>query len=241
MSAAPTIADALAGAQHQPLDPSLNAPKSVLIAGAAGRLGERILAGALASSGYRDVYVLASDEMPSTEAKLTALIGAGGDNWPAHIDHVIAVPGTVAPHEVFAARRRTEVFSPLATDQVLPLARLARAMGVSRFMLVTPIDVLGQPAALRSQLGNLMEAELHRMGFESLLLVRPSDFEYRRHEGGFGKRLTRMVVDVARGLLVGPRHAPASIEDTARAAVRVMQEAGPGLTVLETDHLHAAK
>jgi uncharacterized protein YbjT (DUF2867 family) len=235
MISAPTVTDALAGAQRPLPNPAVKAAgKTMLVAGASGRLGERILARALASPGYDRVYVIASDPMPSTEIKLTALTTAA---WTSHIDHVIAVLGVENPGELSAARRRTEVFSPLAADQVLLLARHAKAMGVSRFMLVTPVDVLMQPAALRAQLGNLMEAELHRMGFESLLLVRPSDSELRQRQAGLAKRLMRLIVDLASGLLVGPRYTPLSVEHTARAAVRALQESGHGLTVLETDRL----
>jgi hypothetical protein len=236
MNSAPTVADVLAGARRAHPKPAVQAiGKTVLVAGARGRLGERILARLLASSAYREVYVTASDVMPSTEAKLTALTG---DDWRAQIDQVIAVPGIEQAADNPFNRRRTEVFSALAPDGILPLARHARAMGATRFMLVTPIDVMLQPAALRAHLGNLTEAELHRMGFESLLLVRPSDTELRRRQGNLGQRLIRLMVDTAGGLMVGARHTPLSVDNIARATVRALQESGPGLTVLETERLH---
>jgi hypothetical protein len=235
MSRAPTVADAIAGAQRPIPVATSSSGKTVLVAGASGRLGERILAGVLASPAYRKVYVMAADPMPSTEPKLAAVTAF---DWTTQIDHVIVVPGIDEAHDTPFNRRRTEVFSSLAPDQVLPLARHARAMGASRFMLVVPLDVMLQPAALRSQVSNLTEAELHQMGFETLLLVRPSDAETRRRRGNLAKRLMRTIADMAAGLLVGPRHTPLSLEKTARAVVRALQESVPGLIVLETDRLH---
>ncbi len=236
MSSAPTVADALAGARRPHPLPVAQVPgKTVLVAGASGRLGEWILARVLASPAYRQVYVTASDSMFSTEAKLSALTG---DAWTAHVDHVIAVPGASHTGESPFSHRRTEVFSPLELEQVLPLARHAKAMGASRFMLVTPVDVMLQPAALRAQLGSVMEVDLHHIGFELLLLVRPSDTELRRRQGNVAQRLMRAVVDTAAGLLVGSRYTPLSVDKTARAAVRALQESEPGLMVLETDRLH---
>jgi hypothetical protein len=183
MSSAPGVTDALAGARYQP--PLIRNGKSVLLLGAAGRLGERILVRLLGTPEYRRVHVMAEDAMPSTEPKLSPLTDA---DWTMPIDHVIAVvsehPETVIP----VSRKRTEIYSLLSPSAVLPLAQRAGALGVSRFMLVTPTDVLSRPAAIYAQLANLMEAELHRIGFDSLLLVRPSDHEIRLRQGGPGAR-----------------------------------------------------
>lgn len=233
MTVKPTIADALAGARYG--GAVAVETKSVLVAGAAGRLGERVLARVLGASEYSRIYVLASDAMRSTEAKLTALTQ---DEWTDHVDHVIAVVGEAGPLAVSIERMRTEVFLPLPPDQVLPLARQAKAQGASRFMLVTPTDVLSQPGALYAQFSNLMETELHQLGFESLIIVRPSDHELRQRYGSFAARFVATLIDTARGLMVGLKHTPLSLEDTARAVVRAMLDSTQGLNIIETDRLH---
>lgn len=229
----PTVADALAGARYQA--PRQSEMKSVLIAGAAGRLGERILARVLGAPHYERIYVLASEAMASTEAKLTALRQS---DWDSQVDHVIAV---ISEHDncvALPARNRTEVFSALTAEQVLPLALQAKSLGASRFMLVTPTNILSQPSAVYAQLANLMEAELHRIGFDALLLMRPSDREIRLRQQGLPMRLLSLLIDTVTGLMVGTRHTPLSIENTARAAVRAMQDSGHGLSILEPDRLH---
>jgi hypothetical protein len=210
--------------------------KTVLIAGAASRLGERILTRALGAPNYREVFVLGTDDMPSTEPKLNVITEAA---WSSPIDHVIVVVGTGQAPAVSTNGRRTDVFSPITADQVLPLARHARALGATRFMLVTPIDVLLQPAVLRSRVGNMMEADLHAMGFESLLLVRPSDTELRQRRGGPIQRLLRLVVDSATGMMTSQRYASVSVENMARAIVHAIQEDRAGLSVIETEQLQA--
>ena len=233
MKPAPTVADALAGARYQA--PRPNNQKTVLLAGAAGRLGERILTRVLGAQEYQRIFVLASDEMRSTEAKLTAL---SFDQWRHRIDHVIAVVADAGTHAMPHGRKRTEIFSSLTPDQVLSVAQRAKSLGVSRFMLVTPINVLSQPAAVYAQLANLMEADLHQLGFESLLLVRPSDHEIRQRQSNVARRIMAMIVDTTRGLMMGLKHTPLSLENTARAVVQVMIESKNGLHVIETDRLH---
>ncbi|MDB5764235.1 MAG: hypothetical protein JWQ21_3230 [Herminiimonas sp.] len=233
MKSTPTVADALAGAQYRAS--TRTSHKTILIAGAAGKLGERILARVLGAPDYRRIYALASAPMASTEEKLTALTQT---EWNFHVDDVIAVVGDDNKNAVLPARKRTEVFSSLFPGEVASLAHHAKSVGVSRFMLVTPTNVLSQPAAVYAQLANLMEAELHRIGFESLLLVRPSDHEIRQRQRGFARRLMSLVIDTATGLMVGLKHTPLSIEDTARAAVYAMQDSARGLTIIETDRLH---
>ncbi|MDB5842260.1 MAG: hypothetical protein JWQ23_4212 [Herminiimonas sp.] len=232
MKPAPTVADAIAGARHQPA--IARRGKSVLVAGAAGRLGERVLARVLGSPDYERIYVLAAITMPSTEKKLIAVTQPG---WTFPVDHVIAVVGDEGAEQVLPRRKRTEVFDALAASQVVPLAHQARANGAARFMLVTPTNILSQPSALHGQVATLMDAELNAMGFESLLLVRPSDHETRRRGAGFAKRFLGLIIDTAAGLMAGTKYMPLSIEDTARAAVRAIEESGDGLVVIETDRL----
>lgn len=69
MKPAPTVADALAGARYQA--PRPNNQKTVLLAGAAGRLGERILARVLGAQEYQRIFVLASEEMRSTDVNFS--------------------------------------------------------------------------------------------------------------------------------------------------------------------------
>jgi uncharacterized protein YbjT (DUF2867 family) len=233
MKPAPTVTDALAGARYQAPDKA--SKKTILLAGAAGRLGERILGRLLAAQEYQRIYVLASEPMRSTEAKLTALTH---EEWNHHIDHVIAVVSEGTRDAPIQIRKRTEVFSSLSPDSVLPLAQHAKSLSASRFMLVTPTNVLSQPAAVYAQLANLMESDLHQLGFESLLLVRPSDYEIRLQRSSFAIRLMRLLADTASGLMAGLKHTPLSLDNTARAVVRVIADSPSGLTIIERDRLH---
>lgn len=230
----PSLTDALAGARYSA--PVSNSKKTVLVAGAAGRLGERILTRLLGSSELNAVYVLAADVVPSTEAKLTAVTQAA---WCHRVDHVIAVVSERIDDSLVIRRKRTEIFSALVVDDVLALARHAKSLGVTSFTLVTPHDVLSQPSAIYAQLSNMMESDLHQIGFDSLVLVRPSDHEIRRRTGSFAKRFFSTVIDTASGLMVGLRHTPLSLEDTARGIVRAMLDSAQGLNIIETDRLHA--
>lgn len=233
MRAAPTVADAIAGARYQA--PTQTEKKSVLVAGAAGRLGERVLGRVLAAPEYDRIHVLASEVMPSTEAKLTALRES---EWNYRVDHVIAVISEQVDGAALTSRKRTEVFSALEAEQVVPLALQAKSLGVSRFMLVTPTNILLRPSAIYAQLANLMEAELHRIGFDALLLVRPSDHEMRQRQKGLPLRMLSLLIDTVTSLMAGTGHTPLSVEETARAAVRAMQDNRHGLCILEPEQLH---
>jgi hypothetical protein len=229
----PSVADALAGAQFQALAQAKR--PTVLIAGADSRLGERILERLLGSGDYSRIHVLAADAMRSTESRLTALTF---DEWTTRVDHVIAViDDRDSGHAHLMPRKRTEIFSSLAIDNVPELARRAEALGVARFMLVTPTDPWSRPAAMYAQLDNVMEAELNRLRFESLLLVRPAHHDMRRRSGHFGERFLKLLLDTMKGLMAG-KHPPMTLDNTAQAIVRAMFESPAGLTILETERLH---
>jgi len=232
MSVPVTVADALAGARYAP---SQHAGKTALIAGAAHKLGEQVLNRLLSNPAYRRVYVLASNSLPSTEPKLTALQAT---DWNFQIDDVIAVVSEEVREPAYVARQRTAVFTPLLIQELMALARLARAKGAMRFMSITPINVLMQPAALHGGLASLMESELHQLGFSSLFLVRPSDRELCKKRLGIAERLLGLLIDTASGLMAGHRHRSLSIEDMARAVTLALQEDEGGLKIIEIDHLH---
>lgn len=229
----PTATAALAGAGYQP--PASTTRKTVLLAGAAGKLGERILARLLGMPEYQRIYVLSVSEMPSTEPKLFPMTAA---QWTGQIDDVIAVvDDSGSADQAHAGIKHTDIFSSLVPDAILPLAQHAKASGASRFMLVTPIGILLQPAALHAQLASPMEVQLHQVGFDSLLIVRPSDHETRQRHTGLAQRFWGMLINTATGLLAGARHAPMSVDGTARAIALALQDSTPGLRILETDHL----
>jgi uncharacterized protein YbjT (DUF2867 family) len=228
----PTVADALAGARYQA--PVALSHKSVLVIGAAGRLGERVLTRLLGDSRYQRIYVLAVNKMPTTEPKLFPMLGS---EWHSQIDDVIAIVDDGTQPHMASTRKRTEIFSSVAIDAVLSLAQQAKALGTKRFMLVTPTEILLRPAAIYAQLANLMEVELHQLGFESLLLVRPSDHEVRQRQSGLAARFWGALVNTATGLMMGPKFTPLSLDSTARAIALVLNDDTPGLQIVETERM----
>lgn len=233
MKPTPTIADVFAGAQYG-LPAKTQRRRKVLLVGAASRLGERVLSRLLASSQYERIYVLTQDTLASTETKLCPMSISA---WTHQIDDVIAVVSSTATGATTLPRKRTEIYSSLAPNAVLAFATQAKAHGVTRFMLITPTDILTQPAAIYAQLANVMEVELHHIGFESLVVVRPSDYEIRQRNAGFGARYWNILLNTMTGLMVGKRHIPLSLEQTASAVVQAMLESDSGLRIIEADRL----
>jgi len=229
----PSVADVLAGAQFQP--PAQSKRPTVLVAGASSRLGERILERLLGSGEYSSIHVLTADAMRSTESRLIALTLS---EWTSRVDHVIAViddrdPGFAHP----IPRKRTEIFSSLAIDDVPTLARHAEALGVARFMLVTPVDPWSRPAAMYAQLSNVMEAELNQRRFESLLLVRPAQHGSGQRKGQLAQRFLALLIDTMKNLMAG-KHPPMSLDNTAKAIVKAIFQSPAGLSIVETERLH---
>ncbi|MDB5798553.1 MAG: Nucleoside-diphosphate-sugar epimerase [Paucimonas sp.] len=238
MASGPSLDQALAGARFTP-PVAESRSRTVLLAGAAGRLGERMLARLLGCPTYCRIQVLADAPMPSTERKLGVVVASACDFTVDDLVLVVSGDAAAPSRQPGAPGRglRTQVYSACPMEAVLPMARQARAAGVSRLMLVTPVHVLGQPAALYAQIATLAEAELHQMGFESLVLVRPTDLALRARRSGWGARLFGLVLDTATGLLTGLRHTPLSIDDIARGAVLALQAAPSGLTIIESAQL----
>jgi hypothetical protein len=85
-------------------------------------------------------------------------------------------------------RRREDAFFQPEPAQLLPLARWLHQQGVRTLAVVQPHAPALLPAALRHGLASLDEQAVAALGFERLLLVRPTQFAERRSGLGLIER-----------------------------------------------------
>lgn len=128
-------------------------------------------------------------------------------------------------------------FRAVDFDAVLAFARAARATGAQRFGLVSALGSNPASSNFYARVKGEVEAAVAALGFESLVIARPSlllgdrtalDQPERRGEL-IGQALTRHV-----GGLIPARWRPIEAEVVARALVRAVDRAVPGVTRLDS-------
>lgn len=198
--------------------------RSALALGMVGALGEELLAQLVGSGQYRVVHVGVKQPTGSAAARLHPWVVGQGVVLADDAYVCLAGGETSVP-----AASPVRAFSP---GELLLAARIARDCGARRLVVVAPLAALLQMSAAAVTIANADEIELARMGFASVLIVRPTAADDTR---AAGRWIARLVGAAGRTLadIMLPAYARAlSVKSAARAIVEAARNAPPGVTVL---------
>ena len=221
-SSAPVSADATS------LTPSR--PRSALAVGVVGALGEELLAGLVGGGRYATVHVAVDQPIGSATARFKP--------W-------VIGDGVVVADDAYICITGPETFVPKATpmhrvgmDAVVAAARAARDCGVTRLVLVSPLPALLQLNAASHTLSSASEMEIAEMGFQTLLVIRPTADNAAPAAGwptGVVRTFTRMVLDI----MLPQRVQALRARTAALAILAAVDRSRPGIHVLGAAELAA--
>ena len=213
-----------------------DARPTALIYGACGKTGEILLNQLLGGEHYAQVTAVTRLPLPSTTRKLSTHFHAESNPAPLALPRSDEAYLVIGEHNSFY--RRDEAFRALRFEDLMPAARAARLAGIARLAVVAPVAIYSHSSAFRNSLMNLAEYELHSLGFESLVLVRPAAPEKFVRQRHWGKRIAAFVLGQLHGLMPENYHPPTS-KSIAAAATQAMRAARPGLTIIDADAVWA--
>jgi len=188
-----------------------------------GALGEELLAGLVAGGRYSAVHVAVAQPIGSAAARFKP--GVAGTGAVVADDGYICI--TAAGTFVPKATPMTRVMA----DGVVAAARAARECGVMRLVLVSPLSALLQLNAASHTLSSASEVEIAGMGFETLLVIRPTADSASASAGwfpGLVQTFTRMVLEI----MLPQRVQALRARTAALAILAAVDRAGPGIHVL---------
>jgi len=151
-------------------DPAAHPARAALVAGATGLVGREILQGLLADPGVAAVHVLARRPLGFEHPKLTA-----------HAVSFAQLPPLPAVDEAYLALGTTikvagsqAAFRAVDFDANLAVARAARAAGARRLGLVSAMGADSGSSIFYNRVKGELEQALEGLGFEGLVIARPS-------------------------------------------------------------------
>lgn len=205
-------------------------PRAALALGAVGALGEELLAGLVGSGRYATVHVAVDQVIGSATARFRP--------W-------VVGTGVVVADDAYVCITGPETFVPKASpmqrvagEGVVAAARTARACGATRIVLVAPLPALLQLNAASHTLSSAGEMEIAEMGFETLLVIRPTDDSAAPTRGwlpGLVRTFTRMVLEI----MLPQRVQALRARTAAQAILTAADRARPGIQVLGAPELMA--
>ena len=205
--------------------------RTALVAGATGLVGQAILALLLADKRYTTVHVVGRRAPDVQHPKLQVHISTSLTNWacPAVDDVFIALGTTIKVAGSKAA------FKAIDFDAVVAIARAAKAAGASRLAVVSAMGASPQSGVFYNQVKGEMEAAVNALGFETLVIARPSllagDRDALKQPERVAEKLSLVAFKLLRPLIPA-NYRSINASSVAEAMVRTLQTAGSGQHVL---------
>lgn len=218
------------------------APRRAMIAGATGLVGARLLARLLETPAYAEVHALVRRPLPD---------GVGGAGAARVVEHLVdfttlgrnaAIPSCddlyVCLGTTLKLAGSQEAFRRVDFDVVVGVARLARRRGATRCVVVSALGADPASRVFYNRVKGEAEAELARLDYASLTLLRPSLLDGGRIESRLGERATLALTrPIARW--IPARWRPVSADAVARCMLDAGLRGEPGLRVVESDRIQA--
>ena len=220
----------------------------VAVAGATGLIGRALLQALRADPGVGKVYAVlrsgsSSGNLPAGVKALKldyAALSAGSpsksasDTLPPLEWAFCALGTTIKQAGSEAAFRAVDV------DAVLAFARAAKAAGARRFGVVSALGANAKSKVFYNRCKGEMEAVLADIGFEQLIIARPSLLLGDRNALGQPKRIGEVLAQHLTPFVawaVPRKLRPIQADTVARAMLRATAERRPGARVIESDEL----
>lgn len=160
------------------------AGRVALVAGATGLVGRELLATILADDTYVAVHSVGRRALATTHPKLTS-----------HVLDFAVLPALPAVDDVFIALGTTikiagsqPAFRAVDFDAVLAVATAARASGASRLGVVSAMGASDKSRIFYNRVKGEMENAVSRLGFDSVVIARPSMLVGNRDSLGQAER-----------------------------------------------------
>ena len=219
----------------------LGKKKKALIIGATGLVGNELLHRLLDSDLYGHVTALVRRPMGLANPKLHERI--------IDFDNMESMASEFAVDEVFCCLGTTikkagskEAFRKVDYEYPLKAAELAKAQGVSQYLVISAIGADPKTKVFYSRVKGELESALITLQFDSLQLIHPSLLLGKRDEFRTAEALSGWLSPVFSPLLRGrlARFKPIKAEEVAAAMVQIAADGEKGTNIYKWPELHEA-
>ncbi len=213
------------------MNSAIDSNRTALVVGATGLVGRAILALLLADKHYSAVHVVGRRAPSVQHPKLVVHTSESLTRWESpEVDDVFIALGTTI--KVAGSKA---AFKALDGDAVVAIATTAKAHGATRIAVVSAMGANAQSGVFYNQVKGEMEDAVSHLGFETLVIARPSLLSGDRGALRQPERMAEKLSLVAFKLLkplIPANYQSISASSVAVAMVKTLQTAGTGQHVL---------
>ena len=220
--------------------PLLDDRPSVLVAGATGLVGRQLLAQLLGDRHTETVHALVRRDVPDFPNSRRLLCHQVDLSAPMKLP--AATVAFVALGTTITAAGSQAAFAAIDRDAVVAVASAALKVGVARLAVVSALGADAQSTVFYNRIKGEMEAQLTALGFERLVIARPSLLAGQRsaldQPARWGERFALALTAPIAGLLPA-RIRPIDAAVVARAMRRALRVDGPAVQIIESAQLQS--
>jgi uncharacterized protein YbjT (DUF2867 family) len=176
--------------------------KKVIIAGASGLIGSKLLNILLQQPNYDEILILVRKELPIEHKKLVQLV--------IDFDKLDEYSNAITGHAVFCCLGSTKkktpdlsVYRKIDHDYPLKLAQLAKQNGVEQYHLVSALGANSSSSNFYTKMKGETEDDMQKVGLKCLHIYEPSLLTGDRAEYRPTERIATALMKVMDPLLIG--------------------------------------
>ena len=206
------------------------------VIGATGLVGTALVRQLLDDSAFDSITVLSRRALPSLAdvPRLTQHLvdfdRIDALQWP-HSDILFCCLGTT-----IKTAGSQDAFRKVDFDYVIQSARAALQAGTRTLVVVSALGANADSPVFYNRVKGEMETAVSTLGFDRLVIVRPSLLAGERSERRPGEHLALNVLKIV-GWLVPLKYRPVAATTVARAMIRLAKDNLPGKRIIESDQL----
>lgn len=210
--------------------------RSAVVAGGTGLVGSVLLGLLSTDARYARVTSLVRRDVATPSSITSQQVDFGRldeTDLPAVDDAFCCLGTTRKDAGSDAAFRRVDL------DYVVAFAKLAKRAGARRFLLVSALSASPRSALLYPRTKGESEIAVSALGFETVVILRPSFLVGVRKNERAGEAVALRVGRAVQPLLIGPlrRYAPVDAVAVARTLVTAAATAPAGVTIVESENI----
>lgn len=134
-----------------------------------------------------------------------------------------------------------QAFEAVDYGMVIALATKAKQEGYKTFAVVSSFGAEKPGSNFYLSTKHKMESSLQSLGFDTLIIARPSLLLGKRDEFRLAERMGEWMSFILSPLMIGPlkKYKPIHATQVAKALIQTCQSRPSGLSILENDQLHS--
>lgn len=209
--------------------------KTAVVAGASGLIGKELVQILINSDQYRLIYSLVRKNSGLVHEKIREKVinfeKIGQLKFDEPIDDVFCTLGTTMKQ---AGSR--DNFKKVDFEYVVALANLGKKVGASKFLMISAMGANPKSSVFYNQVKGMTEDALKKIGFNQLVILRPSLLLGERSEMRIAERLSGFIMK-ALNLLIPDNYKAIRAEKVADSMLKMAMKSTGNVSIVKSGEM----